>query len=87
LCFQPITHLTEELHSFLSQSELSNFFTYIIRHTTQGQIQTIQKEVARTLDSCILDTIYFTENSLKMIENFTDNGVGVVLSADLYPCY
>ena len=33
------------------------------------------------------ESIYFTENSLKMIENFTENGVGAVLSADLYPCY
>ena len=50
-----------------------------IRHTTQGQIQTIQKEVARTLASCILHTIYFTENSLKMIENFTEYGVGTAV--------
>ena len=57
-----------------------------IRHTTQGQIQT-QKEVARTLASCILDTIYFTENSLKMIENFAENRAGALSLANLYPFY
>ena len=29
-CVQVCTRVTEELHSFLSQSELSNFFVYII---------------------------------------------------------
>ena len=53
-----------------------------IRHTTQGQTQTIQKEVARTLGIRILDTIYFTENSLKMIEDFAENGVGAVPPAN-----
>ena len=31
LVLQVCTRVTEELHSFLSQSELSNFFVYIIR--------------------------------------------------------
>ena len=31
LVLQVCTRLTEELHSFLSQSELSNFFVYIIK--------------------------------------------------------
>ena len=30
LVLQDCTRVTEELHSFLSQSELSNFFVYII---------------------------------------------------------
>ena len=30
LVLQVCTRVTEELHSFLSQSELSNFFVYII---------------------------------------------------------
>ena len=30
-CYTFCTRVTEELHSFLSQSELSNFFVYIIR--------------------------------------------------------
>ena len=29
-CYTFCTRVTEELHSFLSQSELSNFFVYII---------------------------------------------------------
>ena len=29
-CYTFCTHVTEELHSFLSQSELNNFFVYII---------------------------------------------------------
>ena len=29
-CYKFCTRVTEELHSFLSQSELSNFFVYII---------------------------------------------------------
>ena len=31
-CYTFCTRVTEELHSFLSQSELSNFFVYIISH-------------------------------------------------------
>ena len=31
LVLQVCTRVTEELHSFLSQSELSNFFVYIIK--------------------------------------------------------
>ena len=41
---------------------------------TQGRIQKIQKGVARTLASYI-DTFYFTENSLKIIEKVTEKGV------------
>ena len=37
----------------------------------RGRIQKIQKGVAGILASYI-DTIYFTENSLKIIENITD---------------
>ena len=33
-CYTFCTRVTEELHSFLSQSELSNFFVYIIRVKT-----------------------------------------------------
>ena len=40
------------------------------RYVAQGQIQKIQKGVARTLASYI-ETIYFTENSLKIVQNFT----------------
>ena len=29
---EPLIHVTGELHSFLTQSELSNFFVYIIIH-------------------------------------------------------
>ena len=32
------TRVTEELHSFLSQSELSNFFAYIITDGTVKQL-------------------------------------------------
>ena len=38
---------------------------------TQGWIQKIQKGVATTLASYI-DTFYFTENSLKIIEKITE---------------
>ena len=41
---------------------------------TQGWIQKIQKGVATTLASYI-DTFYFTENSLKIIEKITEKGV------------
>ena len=33
-CYTFCTRVTEELHSFLSQSELSNFFVYIINRLT-----------------------------------------------------
>lgn len=41
----------------------------------RGRIQKIQKGVAGILASYI-DTIYFTENSLKIIENITDKKKG-----------
>ena len=34
-CYTFCTRVTEELHSFLSQSELSNFFVYIINKVMQ----------------------------------------------------
>ena len=43
---------------------------------TQGRIQKIQKGVARTLAS-FMDTFYFTENSLKVIEKITEKGVAM----------
>ena len=36
-CYKFCTHVTEELHSFLSQSEMSNFFVYIITNTLSTQ--------------------------------------------------
>ena len=35
LVLQVCTCVTEELHSFLSQSELSNFFVYVIRKVSK----------------------------------------------------
>ena len=34
LVLQDCTRVTEELHSFLSQSELTNFFVYIVKGET-----------------------------------------------------
>ena len=34
-CYTFCTRVTEELHSFFSQSELSNFFVYIIRRNKE----------------------------------------------------
>ena len=42
LVLQDYTRVTEELHSFLSQSEMSNFFVYIINHITLLAICTTQ---------------------------------------------
>ena len=42
LVLQVCTRVIEELHSFLSRSELSNFFVYIINHITLLAICTIQ---------------------------------------------
>ena len=40
LVLQVCTRVTEELHSFLSQSELSNFFVYIIRYLSSFHLRT-----------------------------------------------
>ena len=37
-CYTFCTRVTEELHSFLSQSELSNFFVYIINDITNRRV-------------------------------------------------
>ena len=51
---------------------IPNTHQHVYQHC-RGQIQKIQKGVAGT-DTCQLsiDTIYFTENSLKITENTTD---------------
>ena len=43
LVLQICTRVTEELHSFLSQSELSNFFVYIIKQIKSNYEKKKQK--------------------------------------------
>ena len=50
------------------------------RGGSQGQIQNIQKGVAGTLAS-YTDTFYFSENSIRIIQNFKENGVARAPSA------
>ena len=52
--------------------------------TFQGRIQKIQKGVAGTLYSSILDTFYFSETEfyiLQIIQNFKGKGVAAAPSA------
>ena len=60
LVLQVCTRVIEELHSFLSRSELSNFFVYIINHitllaicTTQAKKSKKEKEKKRLRKICL----------------------------------
>ena len=43
LVLQVCTRVTEELHSFLSQSELSYFFVYIIKLLSKERLEILNK--------------------------------------------
>ena len=55
----------------------SNFLLNIPLMAALGRSRKSRKGAARTLASYI-DPIYFAENSLKLIQNFTEKGVGTV---------
>ena len=61
------TRVTEELHSFLSQSELSNFFVYIINHITLLDICTTQVKKSKKEKE---NKKKVTKNLLKGIRTF-----------------
>ena len=49
---EPLIHITGELHSFLTQSELSNFFVYIIIHIVRQPLHDLSLIANITMDDC-----------------------------------
>ena len=67
---------------YRSLQQVSKYLIYtVVTVTAQGRIHEVQNGVAETLAS-YLDTIYLTENSLKIMRNFIGKGVVAVPSAN-----
>ena len=63
-------------------------FLLTLCNQVQGQIQKIQKGLGKgggvQAHASYIDTIYFIEYSLNMLQNFTEKGVAMVPSANPY---
>ena len=88
ICFNQLNfgfHLVFSKIQYLGQSHNftnSNFGDVTLHYTLHCQwwIQKIKKGVAGTLASYV-DTFYFSENSIRIIQNFKQKGVAVAPSA------
>jgi len=69
-CYTFCTRVTEELHSFLSQSELSNFFVYIITNRID-----VTESSGRSLTPCRLTSSGFKTGCIEVNGNTENNRV------------